>query len=231
MKYTPSRKALGLVAASAVMLAGTVAVTPAGAEVQEQAASGWGKIWKKKLQDKADRRYYTKTQSDTKYAVKGEAYTKGESDARYYSRTDADAKYVAKQRTYRGQYMFSGAGAGALASTHVSFGTTLAAAPVAHFIPSGGAVPAGCSGTAAQPGADPGNLCVFEAVAVNMGPRFVTNLGFTANTATPVGAHLFGSVAAAGSGYAAGTWAMTPGGAAVVSAKGQVDLGPVGRLH
>lgn len=242
MRYSPSRKALGLVAASAVLLAGTVAVTPAGAVVQDQAADGWGKIWKKKLQPKADKRYWTKAQADAKYAGRTSSYTKPESDARYYTRTesdgkyysktDADAKYQAKQQTYRGQYMMGGNGAGTLLASDISFGVTLAEPPQAHYIQEGTAVPAGCTGTASSPGADPGHLCVFEADASNVqNVRRVTNQAYTLDTATPVGAYLWGYVNAAGIGYAAGSWAMQPGGAAVVTAKGSVDLGPVGRLR
>ena len=38
----------------------------------------------------------------------------------------------------------------------------LPASPTRHFIPDGGAPPAGCSGTRADPQASPGHLCVFE---------------------------------------------------------------------
>ena len=50
---------------------GLLAVTPAGAEVSQVAATNWKKIWKKNLKPLADRRYYTKAQSDTKYQPKG----------------------------------------------------------------------------------------------------------------------------------------------------------------
>ncbi|CAA9419575.1 hypothetical protein [uncultured Nocardioides sp.] len=230
MKYTPSRKALGLVAASAVMTTGAVAVTPAGAAVQDRAAQGWGKIWKKKLQDKADQRYYTKTQSDTRYAGKGGSYTKPESDARYYSKTDADARYQARQRTYRGTYLVGSPStvAGAYVFGDLSYGVTLAAAPTAHYIQVGAAVPPGCSGTAAAPSADPGHLCVFESQALNVGaPRFVTNLAFDASTATPTGAWLYSPTVGGAYGFFGGTWAMQPGGAATVAAKGAVpEVGP-----
>ncbi len=81
-----------------------MAVTPAGAEVSNAVATNWKKIWKKNLKPLADRRYYTKAQSDTKYQPKGSyetagsGYTKAESDARYsaagssYTKAEIDAK-------------------------------------------------------------------------------------------------------------------------------------------
>ena len=77
-----------------------MAVTPAGAEVSQAVATNWKKIWKKNLKPLADKRYYTKAQSDTKYQPKGsyetagsgyskaETYSKGET----YSKAEIDAK-------------------------------------------------------------------------------------------------------------------------------------------
>lgn len=103
---------------------GLMAVTPAGAEVSQAVATNWKKIWKKNLRPLADRRYYTKAQSDTKYATKAESaagdaasnaatdsklssyYKKTESDARYaaagssYSKTESDAKYAGAGSSY-----------------------------------------------------------------------------------------------------------------------------------
>lgn len=58
--------------------------------------------------------------------------------------------------------------AGDLENTSVSFPFPIPAAlpPAAtHWIDFGDPVPAECSGTPADPGADPGNLCIFELVA------------------------------------------------------------------
>ncbi len=52
---------------------GLMAVSPAGAEVSQAAASSWNKIWKKNLKPLADRRYYTKTKSRKKFATKAES--------------------------------------------------------------------------------------------------------------------------------------------------------------
>ena len=48
-----------------------MAVTPAGAEVSSAVATSWKKIWKKNLKPLADKRYYTKKQSDAAYQPKG----------------------------------------------------------------------------------------------------------------------------------------------------------------
>lgn len=43
----------------------------------------------------------------------------------------------------------------------VSYGLPLAKAPITHYIRPSAPVPAGCLGSAEEPGAEPGNLCVF----------------------------------------------------------------------
>ncbi len=59
-------------------------------------------------------------------------------------------------------------GAG-IASNSASFAFPLAAAPTVHFINVGGSTPAGCEGNGGNPGADPGNLCVFALTETNVG--------------------------------------------------------------
>lgn len=49
----------------------------------------------------------------------------------------------------------------------VSFGIPLSATPTVNYIPVGGNLPSGCSGTAANPHAASGNLCVFAQQEVN----------------------------------------------------------------
>ncbi len=244
MKYSPSRAALGVIACLAIVLAGLATVTPAGAsltrEAQSVAKQNWSKVWKKKLQKKADKRYWTKAKADSRYAGRYDGYTKPESDAKYYSKADSDtkyysktdsdikyyskaetdAKYQPKQKIYRGTYLVGAptAGAGGVVFGDLSFGVTLSAAPTAHYILFGDPVPAGCSGSAATPSADPGHLCVFESQAANVGAtRNLTNLAFAANTATPTGAWMYAFTPAAGFAYFGGTWAMQPGGTATVS--------------
>jgi hypothetical protein len=48
-----------------------------------------------------------------------------------------------------------------VAETAISFALPLSAAPTPIVVPNGGPVPAGCSGTVANPGASPGNVCLF----------------------------------------------------------------------
>jgi hypothetical protein len=105
-------------------------------------------------------------------------------------------------QTLRGYVHVSSAAdlAGENATASVSFPFPLPSAPApanVHFIASGAAVPAGCTGDASSPGAAPGTLCVFEATAgANTTGRTLsaTRFGFTAN-ATSVGPGAYGYVA------------------------------------
>src|SRR5215204_664015 len=94
--------------------------------------------------------------------------------------------------------------AGYLARDSVSFGLSLPkeTAPMvkAHFIALGGADP-NCPGTAAQPDAAPGHICVFEDVASN-------------RTSVTINAHTYGAVmttasVAPGDFRTTGSWAVT----------------------
>ncbi len=75
-----------------------MAVTPAGAEVSQAAATSWKKVWKKNLKPLAVKAFYTKAQADAKYQPKGSyetagsGYTKAESDGKYYSKAQVDAR-------------------------------------------------------------------------------------------------------------------------------------------
>ena len=77
---------------------GLMAVTPAGAQVNEAIATNWKKIWKKELKPLASKTFYTKKQSKQRFQPKGSyetagsGYTKAESDGRYYSKAEIDAK-------------------------------------------------------------------------------------------------------------------------------------------
>jgi hypothetical protein len=65
-------------------------------------------------------------------------------------------------RTIRGTFAIFGTSASQVAFAPISFPVRLPAAPTTHYIPLGGPVPAGCSGTPSVPSASPGHLCVFE---------------------------------------------------------------------
>jgi hypothetical protein len=114
-------------------------------------------------------------------------------------------------KTIRGRYGmgWSPTGSGQAMESSISFIYPLAAAPTAHFIASGGTPPTGCPGTAANPQADPGHLCVYE-----------DNTGITSSTAvcssfSCPGADKYGaqlrtfSTAASGYAWSRGTWAVT----------------------
>ena len=59
-------------------------------------------------------------------------------------------------------------GAGEIApETSISFQIPLAAAPAFHIIPVGGPSTGACPGTADNPSAAPGNLCIYESTLVN----------------------------------------------------------------
>jgi hypothetical protein len=101
----------------------------------------------------------------------------------------------------------------------VSFPSRLAAPPVAHFIPAGGTVPAGCSGDVQAPEAAPGHLCVFEFFRNNVTEPLVCNLG-SCPSATRFGFWLTANALGAASiAHSRGSWAVTA--AAGLSLAGQ----------
>ncbi|PKH37385.1 hypothetical protein SAMN05192575_101354 [Nocardioides alpinus] len=224
-----------------------MAVTPAGAEVSNAVATSWKKIWKKNLKPLADKRYYTKAQSDAKYQPKGsyepagsgytkaETYSKAEADAKYaaagsgYSKAESDGRYARSTSLVRGSYMILNVATAAnqFDGTDISFGTTFASAPEVHIIPVGGVPPAGCSGSVTAPDASPGHLCVFASLSSNAGTVFSCKASTSSCFGTasdPWGATLFTTSNAAGSMQAFGTWAARPT-AVVATAPGRVSPG------
>lgn len=179
---------IGLLAG--VLLAGTfAATTPAIGAAPVNIA----KIWNK-LKPKTDKRYYTKAKSD--------------------------ARYAKKPTLIRGTFAYGteATGAGDVAVSSISFGVTLPGAPTVHYIKVGDAVPAPCvGGTAVNPRATPGHLCVFEGL--------MDNASATRGLTSPTGAgsdvaETFGSVpfaysAAAGTMSIIGGWALGTGPGAV----------------
>jgi hypothetical protein len=209
---------LGLVGGGAAL------VSPASAS----AGVNWGHIFKKEIKPRADKRYYTKKKANARFAVKSALlgyYTKAESDAKYatpgsvaaalggyYTKAQSDAKYAPFPAAIRGTYSAIGyaAVAGAGFSDNITFGVTLSAAPAVHYINQGAAVPAGCLGTAAAPDAAPGNLCVFEALNNNGTTREIFNGTGSVGSASTFGAGIFATATAAGQMYVYGTWAVRP---------------------
>lgn len=221
---------------------GLMAVTPAGAEVSSAVATNWKKVWKKHLRPLADRRYHTKAQSDAKYQPKGSyetagsGYTKAESDAKYagagssYTKAETDAKYAPYPAVLRGTFSVIGpaSGAGQELSNSISFGVQFPVAPTAHFIASGAAVPAGCSGTPAAPNASAGHLCVFENVRNNVSSANVFGVGGIPGTVSPFGFNTYIISAGAGTVYSYGSWAARPGGP-VTASKSESRQPSIGR--
>jgi hypothetical protein len=204
---------------------GLMAVTPAGAELSQAVATNWKKIWKKNLKPLADKRYYTKAQSDTRYQSKGayeaagSGYSKAESDAKYaaagsgYSKAESDAKYAPYPAVMRGMFSLA---LNATSTTYVSgsaisFGYVLPAAPVVHYIAPGGTPPAECPGTAQRPDALPGHLCAYGAAQTNISNVVLANRNTGIGLAEPFGAGVWAQPAAAGHIYLSGTWAVRPG--------------------
>ena len=221
------KRTLAAVVAGLLIGGGITTVSPAGAEVSQLAATNWKKIWKKKLQPQADKRYYTKAASNARYTPAGAGYSKAEADANYqpkgsyapagssYSKAESDAKYAPVPTLIRGTTMqtTTAAAAGAKSGDSISWGVTLTAAPTTHYIKLGDPVPLGCSGTPAAPVAEAGHLCVFENFASNNAANIIaTPTGGPG--ATAVGAVLFASAAAAGDTVVTTVWALRPAGVA-----------------
>jgi Collagen triple helix repeat (20 copies) len=93
----------------------------------------------------------------------------------------------------------------------ISFGFTLASAPTVHYINFGTPAPAECPGTATEPQATAGNLCVYEGVApMNTTVRGEFDaVGGANNIATTFGAVAYADAAAAGAYRTRGSWAVT----------------------
>jgi hypothetical protein len=85
---------------------------------------------------------------------------------------------------------------------------------VTHVIEPGGALPAGCTGSLEEPGAEKGNLCVFVAEAHNVvgfNVHAYKFLGEPSLGTSKTGALLMLSTATEEQMYASGTWAVTAG--------------------
>jgi hypothetical protein len=117
-------------------------------------------------------------------------------------------------QTLRGVYRAAGgqaaAPAGTLAADTLTFAMPLTFGPAAQIVLVGAAPPAQCPGTAAAPAAAPGNLCVYEAVAVNAAGQAVvdpsTNL---LGQASRYGAAVLAVSNEPGFFVSTGTWAVT----------------------
>lgn len=119
--------------------------------------------------------------------------------------------------TVRGSYVIDFDDAGQRESTAISYGLTLDGQPIAHFVVRGDDPIAECPGTADNPLAQPGHLCVYESDSENVtghcvaatvpfydcGEADAYGAGLSVESTpviTPSGAELYFSV---------GTWALT----------------------
>lgn len=123
----------------------------------------------------------------------------------------ADKRYVKKTaiKTIQGNYAVGGNTSND-AWSEIDFGFQLASAPEEHFIPEATAPPAGCPGSATNPQAGPGHLCVYEANSLNRDTlRIFTGTTGGLDQASRWGAGLWLRPTAAGDYFSYGTWAVT----------------------
>ena len=129
----------------------------------------------------------------------------------------ADAHYLPggdlpSGRTIRGTYRVTGNDQGAgngLTTSAISFGWRLSSAPTEHFIPAGTPPPAGCPGTATNPQAVSGHLCVDEVTDINAAGQLIANpVNNVGNQASRYGAFVLAQSAADGVFATGGTWAV-----------------------
>ncbi|HEY3828551.1 MAG TPA: hypothetical protein VGL57_05090 [Solirubrobacteraceae bacterium] len=134
------------------------------------------------------------------------------------------AKTLPSGETESGEWSLSGyvTGEAEPVTTSVSFAFALGEAPAVKYVKEGESPPSGCSGSAADPGAAPGVLCVFvvEESANLINPAFVgaANVPLIvtwrkaitgANEASPFGFGLKALSKEAGPVVMDGTWAVT----------------------
>lgn len=97
--------------------------------------------------------------------------------------------------------------AGQIAMGKADFQIPLTAAPIPHIIAPAAPAPAGCSGTAANPGANSGHLCIFMTyVPPNGGPLTLIDNTFTARR---FGFAIYNNSTGAGRNEFYGNWAVT----------------------
>lgn len=113
--------------------------------------------------------------------------------------------------TLRGNFAI-GTNLSEYSNTSVSFGFTLASAPTGHFIAVGDTPPPQCPGSAANPQASAGNLCVYEIQANNQ--LATPELFDPATGAVGAGRYGFGVAAELGNApneslLSYGSWAVT----------------------
>jgi len=111
---------------------------------------------------------------------------------------------------YRAAAGQTAAPSGTLAADTFSFAMPLTFDPAAHLVLAGAQPPSECPGAAAAPAAAPGNLCVYEAVAVNAtGQAIVDPSTNIVGESSRYGATVQAVSNAPGYFVSTGTWAVT----------------------
>jgi hypothetical protein len=97
------------------------------------------------------------------------------------------------------------------ADADITFPLTLSAGVAANYVPTGGLAPLACKGSAADPTATPGNLCVYESVTANVFSTMFVDPVTTAETLAtrPYGVIFRATRNGAGDFYVYGSWAVT----------------------
>ena len=111
---------------------------------------------------------------------------------------------------------FGGAGTAAAGdevdNVTISFPVPISSAPTAHVIRPGQSLPAGCTGSLTQPGAQPGHVCVFVGHEVNVVHSYTLFSPLTGVAgASPYGVQIELHTAGPGSYVVSGSWAVTGG--------------------
>ena len=135
-----------------------MAVTPAGAEVAQMAATNWKKIWKQELQPQADKRYYKKKNADKKFAAKKDTYTKAD-DASHEGRERREVRRREPDRCIRGAPTPSSdrrRPSDMELATRSASACVLPAAPTAHYIAAASLLRPVAPAPRSAPGASPG---------------------------------------------------------------------------
>jgi hypothetical protein len=115
--------------------------------------------------------------------------------------------------TLRGTYhvRFQAAAPGADGASPISFGFTLPSAPAVNVVGQGGASTPNCPGTAANPQAAAGQLCVYVSGGTNVSALIICTTGrsFFCGEADPFGTTVLIEATAAGETGSFGSWAVT----------------------
>jgi hypothetical protein len=115
---------------------------------------------------------------------------------------------LARGKTLTGDYRTSFPRGDVIVTDTQSFAFPLASAPAVHFVGIGSSRPAQCPGTATNPQATPGNLCLYAA-AGDVSPTAVSISNPEANLAPSASARGFTASETDTPSFSTGSWAVT----------------------